>query len=383
MTLPGVRPSQVKLSVTTLAFCVAALLALGMVMLYSATMTQAGAKFLLTQMLWCALGLVACVVVARNDYRLLMRLAVPLYLGAVLLLVLVLVRGVTANGARRWLDFGIRFQPSEFAKLALIVVLAWYGARYARHMPKFWRGMMLPGAMVAVVMALIFLEPDVGTTILVGAVSCVMLLVAGIRWRYLLPPALVVAAGISLFIWHNPTRSDRIYSWLHLEETRKGTGLQVYEAILAFGSGGWDGLGLGNSRQKLGFIPFHHTDFILPVVGEELGVIATLGVIAAFTLIVICGVRIAAHARDDFGTLLATGISFLIGLQAFVNMAVVTNVLPNKGLPLPFISRGGSNLFVMLLCVGLLFSIARQARAPEIKPSNPFARDEAPSPQPT
>lgn len=372
-----------KLAVTTLAFCVAALLALGLVMLYSASTMQVGAKYLLTQAVWCALGLVACVVAAKSDYRLLTKLVWPLYAGAVLLLVLVLVMGVSANGATRWLDFGVRFQPSEFAKLALIVTLAWYGARYARQMPKFWRGTVVPGALTAVVMALIFLEPDVGTTILVGAVSAVMLLVAGIRWKYLVPPAMLVAVGIGLFIWQNPTRSDRIYSWLNLEETRRGTGLQVYQAILAFGSGGWDGLGLGNSRQKLGFIPFHHTDFILPVVGEELGAIATLGVIAAFVLILVCGVRIASLARDDFGMLLATGISFLIGLQAFVNMAVVTNVFPNKGLPLPFISRGGSNLFVMLVCVGLLFSIARQARAPEIKPANPFARDALPSPEPT
>ena len=372
-----------KLTVTTLASCVAALLALGMVMLYSATMTQEGAKYPVAQLLWCTMGLVAAAVAARSDYRLLANVAVPLYLVAVVLLALVLVIGKTAYGATRWLDLGVRFQPSEFAKLALIVVLAWYGARYARHMPAFWRGMMVPGAMIGVVMALVFLEPDVGTTILIGAVGCVILVVAGIRWKYLLPPALVVAAGIGLFIWQNPTRSDRIYSWLHLEETRRGTGMQVYEAILAFGAGGWDGLGLGNSRQKLGFIPFHQTDFILPVVGEELGVIASLGVITAFALIVICGVRIASHARDEFGMLMAAGISFLIGLQAFVNMAVVTNVLPNKGLPLPFISRGGSNLFVMLVCVGLLFSIARQARAPEAKPANPFARDEFPSPQPT
>ncbi len=373
-----------KFTVTTLAFCVAALLSLGMVMLYSASMTQVGAKYLVSQLVWCGLGLAGCVAAARSDYRWLGRVAVPVYGAAVVLLVLVLVMGVKVNGARRWLELGVRFQPSEFAKLAVIVLLAWYGARHARVMHTFWRGVIVPGLAAAVVMGLIFLEPDVGTTILLGAVTCIMLLIAGIRWRYLLPPALIAAAAIGLFIYHNPTRSDRIYSWLHLEETRKGTGLQVYEAILAFGSGGVDGLGLGNSRQKRGFIPYHHTDFIMPVVGEELGVVASLGVVAGFVLIVFCGVRIAMRARDDFGTLLAAGISFLIGLQAFVNMAVVTNVLPNKGLPLPFISRGGSNLLVMLVCVGLLFSIARQARAPEARSANPFARsDELPSPQPT
>lgn len=373
-----------KLAITTLATCVAALLSLGLVMLYSASMTKQGAHLLLTQSVWCLLGCVACVTAAGLDYRLLKKWAWPIFIFAIILLLLVLVPGIGSriNGARRWFSLGgFSFQPSELGKIALIIMLAGYGARNARHMPKFWRGMMLPGAMVAVVMALIFLEPDVGSTILIGAVSSVMLVVAGIRWRYLLPPVFAVVVGLSLFVWQNPTRSDRIYSWLHLEETKKGTGLQVYEGILAFGSGGWDGLGLGNSRQKLGFIPFHHTDFILPVVGEELGLIATLGVIAAFTLIVICGVRIAAHARDEFGMLLATGISFLIGLQAFVNMAVVTNVLPNKGLPLPFISYGGSNLLAMLGCVGLLLSVARQARETESKPANPFAGGELPSGQ--
>ena len=144
-----------------------------------------------------------------------------------------------------------------------------------------------------------------------------------------------------------------------------------------------NGLGLGSGRQKLGFIPFQHTDFILPVIGEELGVIATLAVVLAFMLIVASGIYIAARAREDFGRLMAAGISFLIGLQAFVNIAVVTNVLPNKGLPLPFISRGGSNLFVLLICVGLLFSIARQAGFPEA--ASPEATDDGqlPSARPT
>jgi len=371
-----------KLTVTILASCVAALLALGMVMLYSATMTQ-GPQYVLMQLLWCGFGLVGAAIAAKLDYRLLARVAIPAYIGAVVLLALVLVIGKELNGARRWLNLGVSIQPSEFAKLALILFLAWYGGRNARYMDGFWRGIVIPGGLIGIAMGMIFLEPDVGTTLLTGAVTCVMLVVAGIRWRYLVPPVLTALMGIGLFIWQNPTRSERIYSWLNLEETRRGKGLQVYESILAFGAGGWDGLGLGNSRQKLGFIPFHQTDFILPVIGEELGLIATLGVIAAFALILFCGVRIASRARDDFGVLLATGISFMIGLQAFVNIAVVTNVLPNKGLPLPFISRGGSNLFVMLICIGLLFSIARQARAAEIKPSNPFARDDLPSPQPT
>jgi cell division protein FtsW len=171
-------------------------------------------------------------------------------------------------------------------------------------------------------------------------------------------------------------RMKRIFSWLYLEEHKEGVGYQAYQAMIALGSGGWFGLGLGNGRQKLGFVPEHHTDFILSIIGEELGLIATLGVVVGFVIIIICGAYIATHARDTFGTMLASGITLLIGLQAFINIGVVTSALPNKGLALPFISYGGSNLLAMLACVGVLFSVARQARAPEFKPANPFASDE-------
>jgi cell division protein FtsW len=185
--------------------------------------------------------------------------------------------------------------------------------------------------------------------------------------------------AVGLFLWHDPMRSGRIYSWLHLEETRLGKGHQAYQAMLALGSGGPTGLGLGNGRQKLGFVPEHHTDFIFSIIGEELGLIATLAVVVMFVLLVICGIFISSRACDTFGLLLGSGITFLIGLQAFINMAVVTGVLPNKGLSLPFISYGGSNLLVMLFGVGVLMSIARHAREPLSRPENPFA--ETPFPQ--
>ncbi len=178
-------------------------------------------------------------------------------------------------------------------------------------------------------------------------------------------------------------RSARVYSWLHLEETKQAKGVQAYQAMVALGSGGITGKGLGDGRQKLGFVPEHHTDFIFSIIGEELGLIATLLVIAAFVVIVFCGIHIATSAADTFGLLLGSGITFLIGLQAFINIGVVTSALPNKGLPLPFISYGGSNLLITLICVGLLLSIARQAREtdsgirdvlPGKDRSNPFAQ---------
>jgi cell division protein FtsW len=160
---------------------------------------------------------------------------------------------------------------------------------------------------------------------------------------------------------NDPLRMRRITAFLHPEQHREDTGFQAYQAMLALGSGGTTGLGLGNGRQKLGFVPEHHTDFIFSVIGEELGVVASLLVVLAFAAIVICGLYIAWHSRDRFGMILGTGITFLIGLQAFINIGVVTSALPNKGLPLPFISYGGSSLVMMLGSVGVLLSIASRA----------------------
>src|ERR1022692_955184 len=261
----------------------------------------------------------------------------------------------------------------------VIILLAWYGEHFQRQMPTLKRGVVIPGLLIAAMLLLIFGEPDWGTTILLAAVSGGMLIVAGARWRYFIPPMLAGLGGLLFLLWNNPLRMKRIFSWLYLEEHKSDTGFQTYQSILALGSGGWTGLGLGNGRQKLGFVPEHHTDFIFSIIGEELGLIATLLVVVAFVSIVVCGIYIALHARDTFGTLLATGITLLISLQAAINIGVVTSALPNKGLPLPFISYGGSSLVVMLACVGILLSVARQAAPAKVSVSdfdsndNPFA----------
>ena len=226
------------------------------------------------------------------------------------LLVLVLVPhlGRKINGARRWFDFhGVRFQPSELGKIALIIMLAWYGDRYQRQMQTWKRGIVFPGALVALVLGLVFVEPDRGTTILLAAVSGAMLLVAGVRWKYIVPPVLLGAAGLAVSLLHDPMRLRRIFSWWDLEQHKDGVGYQAYQAMIALGSGGWTGLGLGNGRQKLGFVPEDHTDFIFSIIGEELGLVATLLVILAFVIIAICGVYIALRARETYGSLLALG----------------------------------------------------------------------------
>jgi len=247
----------------------------------------------------------------------------------------------------------------------LIITLAWYGDRYQRQMPTFKRGILIPGIIVAMVLGLIFREPDRGTTILLAGVSGTMLLIAGVRWRFIIPPVLAGLVGLVLSLFHDPMRRARIMSWWELEKDKKGVGYQAYEAMLALGVGGLFGRGLGNSRQKLGFVPEQHTDFIFSIIGEELGLIATVLVVIAFIAIVLSGIYIAMRSPDTFGMLLGSGIAFMIGLQAVINIGVVTSALPNKGLPLPFISYGGSNLVLMLTSVGVLLSVARQAREPD------------------
>jgi len=353
-----------KTATTLLVFCVSSLLALGLVTLYSAGKIEraAGTHYFVAQLISFGIGLGVCILVTLVDYRHLKKIAWLLFAITVVLLVAVLFEK-EKNGARRWfnLAYGFSFQPSELAKLALIVTIAWYGERYRWAMSTFRRGILLPGLFAGVILGLVVIEPDVGTTILLAAVSFALLLMSGIRLSYALLGLVIVVAATGYYLTHNEMRYNRIYSWLHPEETKSHVGLQAWEARVAFGAGGWAGRGLGSSRQKLGNVPEHHTDFILPIIAEELGLAASLGVVVAFVMFVCCGFHISARAPDVFGVLLGAGITFLIGLQAFVNVAVVTGVFPNKGLPLPFISYGGSNLILMLGCVGLLLSIARHA----------------------
>ncbi len=352
-----------KAVTTLLVICVAGLLSLGLVMLYSASMAEVGARYLVMQLIWGGLGLGCCIAAASLDYRWLKKVSwVPLIF-AVVLLAWVMIDGKRINGAKRWLIYGpVRFQPSELAKLGLIIAVAWYGEHFQRQMPTWKRGIMIPAGFIAMVLGLIFVEPDRGTTILMILVCGAMLLLAGVEWKYFIPPICLVVGGLAVSLLCDPMRLHRMTGWLHLEEHKEGVGYQAYHAMVALGTGGWLGLGLGNGEQKLGFVPENHTDFILSVIGEELGLIATLLVVAAFVLFMICGLVIAKNARDTFGFLMAAGLTLLIGIQAFINIGVVTSALPNKGLPLPFISYGGSNLLIMLVCVGLLLSVARQGK---------------------
>jgi len=378
-------PQSMRTAAVTLFFSAAALTALGMVMLVSASTGAKEANYLVMQPIWCGIGLVACWAAAALDYRIFKRhswITWSAFLIVIALLVVVIVPNPLCprlKGASRWIKLGFfTMQPSELAKIALILVLAWYGDRYQSRMPTFWRGLVIPGLIIAAVLALIFKEPDVGTVILLATVSGIMLLIAGVKWRFLLPPVILATVALAVFLWNNQMRSERIYAWLHVEETRLGKGLQTWQAMVALGSGGVTGVGLGDGRQKLGFIPEHHTDFIFSVIGEELGLVATIGIIVGFAVLVGCGLFIAWHAAETFGMLLAAGITFLIGFQAVINIGVVTGSLPNKGISLPFLSYGGSNLVVMLACVGVLINVARHGLEPN---RNPFALRQAATPE--
>ncbi|MEI7533909.1 MAG: putative lipid II flippase FtsW [Verrucomicrobiae bacterium] len=379
-----------KVAVTILAFCVTSLLALGLVMLYSSSMvmvdkhthSEIGAHMLQMQLLWCFLGFIACVTLASLDYEVLKKFALPVFVAAVSASALVFVPhiGINLNGAHRWIRLpGVTFQPSEMVKIALIIMLAWYGDYSQRKMNTFKRGIIIPGIIIAAALGLIFIEPDRGTTILLAAVSGTMLMLAGVRWLHVIPPVLVAAAALVYSLTHDSMRSGRINAWLHPEAHASGVALQAEQAKIAIGSGGLTGLGLGDGMQKHGFLPEIQSDFIFANIGEELGLVATLFVLIAFLTITICGLFIALRARDQFGSLLAIGITSLISYQAIINIGVVTSLLPNKGLALPFISAGGSSLLAMLMGVGILLSIARQAVPPKISASdfvtndNPFA----------
>jgi cell division protein FtsW len=321
------------------------------------------------------------------DYRILKKTALPLLGFALLLLVLVLIPhiGHRINGARRWLRIygSTSFQPSELAKLALIIAVAWYGERNQRQLGTFKLGLLCPGVLVGSVLGLIFVEPDRGTTILMASVVGIMFFIVGARWKFIVPSMIFGAAALTVSIMKDPMRRARVVAWLSQNKHTTDAGYQSHQGTVGIGAGGLFGLGLGNSREKLGFLPEHNTDFIFAIIGEELGLIGTLLVLTAFVLLVLCGIKIATSSCDTFGSLLSSGITFLIGLQAFINIGVVTNWLPNKGLPLPFISYGGSNLLFMMISVGLLFSVARRANVLQSVQAGALDRDLAVVPQTT
>jgi cell division protein FtsW len=348
-----------------------ALVAFGLVMVYSATSAAAAlgkgdpVTFLKRQGIYAFVGVALMLFASRFDHRQLRKLAPPLVLAALGLCAAVLVVAPQINGARRWLDLGpASFQPSELAKLALLV---WAAAHLARKGPprtlgELWRPI---GMLATLFAALILFEPDLGTTIALMLMLAGMLVVAGVPGRILAGAGSIAMVAGLVAIWVEPYRRARFLSFLDPWGDPENTGFQTVQAIIGIGSGGLTGKGLGEGVQKINYLPEQQTDMILAVIGEELGLIGVTAVIAAFAAFAFAGFTVALRCRDPFGKLLAAGITSLVCGQAAVNLSAVLGVAPLTGIPLPFVSYGGSSLVVLLAATGILLNIAVDERAPQ------------------
>ena len=343
--------------------CVVSLTVFGISVLFSAS-AHSGADpyfFIRRQFIWLAVAVATGVFVSLLDLESVKRFAWPVLLASVAGLVLVLIPGigVEVNGARRWIDLGfMRVQVSEFAKLGLVFTLACYLGTNHRVIPTFWHGFVLPSVLIGLFAALIFLEPDYGTAALCGAVGFTLMFLAGVRLIYLVPACTAALAAFAFAVFLNPLRRGRIMSFMDIEGNRGEGAYQLWQAILAFGAGGVGGVGLGNGRQQMAFLPEAHTDFIFAVIGEELGFFFTTGVLLLFLVLFIAGILHLKRAPNMYQYLLVAGGLLLLSTQALINMGVVTGCLPTKGLSLPFISYGGSNLVAMFIIVGVLVNTA-------------------------
>lgn len=357
---------------STLVTTVVILLALGIVMLASASSVKGMASvhdphfFLKKQLVWLFLSLVVGGVVVLFDYHWWQKLAFPLLGVSVFLLVVTLIPGLgtEAGGSRRWLHLGpLSFQPSELGKFATIVGLASWTVRIGRRIENFKEGILFPMAGLSLVLLLMILEPDFGTTLLTGMVGMLMLFAAGARVGYLSAIGLLGGSGFIGAIMMDPVRRGRVLAFL-MPEKFPATAYHLAQSKIAFIKGGWLGVGLGNSMQKQFYLPEAHNDFILAIIGEELGFVGTLSVVILFAGILTCGIIISTKAPDPFGRFLAFGMTMMIALQAAINMGVVTGCLPTKGLPLPFISYGGTSLMAAVACAAVLVNIARHGERP-------------------
>lgn len=355
-----------------LLFVTITLALVGLVMVFSASAVVAGNRFhdswyyLKRQLAWLTLGLMLLHAASRVDYIWWKRLALPLMALVIVLLMAVLIPsiGVAANGARRWLRLGpISIQPAEMAKLTAVIYLAAYLAKNDDRLQHFSTGLLPALLILAVISGLVLMESDLGTIVVIGLVTSGMLFLGGARIPHLLSLVSVVLVVVAVLIWLSPYRWQRLIAFFYPERDPTGTGFQINQSFLAFGSGGLLGVGLGEGKQKLFFLPEAHTDFVLALIGEELGFVGAGIIVLFFALFSIRGFQISTRARIPFGRYLGIGITTLIGVQALINACVVTGLLPTKGLTLPFVSYGGSSLVISLTGVGILLNISRDRQA--------------------
>lgn len=356
------------------------LLSIGLIMLLSASaptsLSESGNsyKYVVKQGALAALGLFAMITLSKIDYRIYKHFKWIIYLGLLALLVAVGFAGTYAGGARRWINiFGFSFQPSEFAKVGFVVFYAAIlsDMKEKNKIKKFVPGFLFPLIfLVPIVVAIFILQNHFSATFIIVAITLVQMFVAGSAFRYFIASGVLGVIGILGFLLKTSTgggeanfRFSRIQTWLNLESADlTGEAWQITNSLYAIGSGGLFGLGLGNSKQKYLYLPEPQNDFIFAVLAEELGFFGCTLVILLFALFVWRGIVIAIKSEDTFGTLIAIGLTAMIGLQALINIAVVTNTIPNTGMSLPFLSYGGTSLLILLGCVGLLLGVSRNAK---------------------
>lgn len=349
------------------------LICIGIVMIYSASSIYAWERykdsffFLKRHICFLLIGGILTFFVMSVDYKKFKKFAKPLVIISFFLLILVLIPGLgrEVSGARRWFRFKfISFQPSELANMVAIIYVADFIARKEGKIRLFLKGFLPPMCVLGIFSLLILAQPDLGTTVALGVVVFIMLFVAGVRVSYLLSLILTSLPVLYLLIFSVPYRRMRILAFLNPWMDPKGSGFQIIQSQIALGSGGIFGVGLGHSRQKLFYLPAAHTDFIFSIIGEELGLLGTLGVIILFIIFIQQGLKIIRYSVDKFGYFLALGLILMISLKAIINIGVSCGLLPTKGLPLPFISYGGSSFIFDMVSVGILINIARTGEYP-------------------
>ena len=358
-----------------LFLAVVALLAIGVVMVYSASAIVAyeqygdSAFFFKRQLIWTGLGLAALLILQRVHYERLRRLTPLLLIASVLALIVVLIPGIgrVAGGARRWIALGGPFavQPVEAAKLALVLYLANFLTNRGAAVGELRGGLFPPLLIMGAMFALVVMQPELGSALLLGLVTVAMLFVGGARLIHLIGLALVSAPLLLVTILGEAYRRRRLLAFLDPWSDPRGVGFHIIQSLVALGSGGLFGVGLGQSRQKFFYLPERHTDFIFAILGEELGLIGALAVLALFGLITYRGWQITRAAPDRYSSLLACGITFMIIVQAIMNIGVTTGILPVTGVPLPLLSFGGSSLVFTMSGVGILLNISQYCKRPE------------------
>lgn len=350
---------------------VVALTCFGVVMVYSASSIMAAKKypdefyFLKRQGIFLFLGVGAMIGAMRIDYHFWKKAAVPILIACLVLLGLVLIPGIggSAGGSSRWIRLpGFSLQPSEMAKIAFIMYMAYSLDKKQDKVKHFMNGFLPYMVVLAVMLLFLLKQPDLGSSLTLGAVAMAMLFAAGTRLSYILSMVLLALPFLYVAIMNVDYRRRRIMAFLNPWEDPTNTGFQIIQSWIAVGTGGLLGQGLGEGKQKLFYLPEAHTDFIFSVVSEELGFLGFMVISAMFFLLVMRGTRVALYAEDTFGRSLAFGITTLIGIEAFVNIAVVTGIFPTKGLALPFISYGGSSLIITLFAIGILLNISSRVR---------------------